>query len=583
MRSLKAYWVALALCFAPLLLYPMVAASGWRSSSDVHALLEFASSMVATTAGVMVLLHFMTTGRWFYLFISIGFVQIGAEELVHAVFSFERLWGELTPTLRWAISSTWLAGRTMLLGAFIAAYALRGRIQPSGGRAAMALRCNLVAFAISAGIALVIFRSSSLPSFVSIGSTSKQMLELGVGLSYFLVLCLYARMFARIEAAGPLLFSILMCMSFQVLIHVFVFDAKFFYDAHWDMAHVVKLLSYFFPIFGVWGETIKVHRASEDNLVNLEHEMEHRERSEAQLDLYRGHLEGLVNQRTAELQKTLDDLKRAQGQLVQSEKLAALGSLVAGVAHELNTPIGNCVTVASSLQGASEEFAHKLRAGSPVRRSDLDAYVVSTKEAAQLLARGLERAAELVNRFKQVAVDQTGSHRRGFDLKEVVEGIVVLMRPEVKRSPATLVVEIPPRIKMDSFPGAIDQLISNLINNAIAHAFEGRRQGLITIRAEQQQDGVTLVFSDNGVGMEAHVRARIFEPFFTTRLGQGGSGLGMSICYNLVVGALGGTIEVLSDPGAGCTVVMWLPLKAPHLAHEAEALQKALAPHQIPA
>lgn len=271
------------LCFSPLLFYPLVAGSGWRSSSDVHAILELASSLMAMTAGVMVLLHFFTTGRMFFLFVSVGFVQIGGEELIHAMFGFDRLWVDAPPQLRWAISTTWLTGRaTLLLFLFIAYFFGKGEVAPEQ-RVRFAAIANLIGFAGAALIAVNIFTSTGLSALVAIGSSSKQMLELALGLSYFCVFLLYVRLYFQDAARSPLLLSIVACAIFQVLVHLFVFDARVFYDAHWDAAHLLKLLGYFFPVFGVWGETMNIHARAKAQLVDLKKEMNERQQVEARL------------------------------------------------------------------------------------------------------------------------------------------------------------------------------------------------------------------------------------------------------------------------------------------------------------
>lgn len=264
----------------------------------------------------------------------------------------------------------------------------------------------------------------------------------------------------------------------------------------------------------------------------------------------------------AELEKTLDHLRRTLEELVRSEKLAALGSLVAGIAHELNTPIGNSLIVATTLRDMNRDFRQKVSAG--LRKSVLDEHVDETTYASDILIRNLQRAAELITSFKQVAVDQTSSQRREFDLAEVVNEIIVTMHPVFRKTSHTIETRIPAGISLDSYPGPLGQVITNLLNNAVLHAFDAQDEGLITLSAAVLDDGsITLSCHDNGCGISAANLKRIFDPFFTTKLGREGSGLGLNIVHNIVTGILGGTIHVESAEQAGATFTLTLPRKAP--------------------
>jgi PAS domain S-box-containing protein len=275
-------------------------------------------------------------------------------------------------------------------------------------------------------------------------------------------------------------------------------------------------------------------------------------------------LEHRVQERTQELSATLVQLTAAQSELVRAEKMSALGSLVAGIAHELNTPIGNSLTVASTLEDNAHRFADDMATG--LTRSRLDEFVTSTRQGAGILMRGLQHAAELVSSFKQVAVDQTSLNRRSFDLHATVHEILLTLGPTIRKYGHTVECDVAPDIIMDSYPGPLGQVVTNLINNALIHAFGDGRQGRVVLLASPGPDGtVQLQVSDNGVGIPEDHLTRVFDPFFTTRLGQGGSGLGLNIVYNLVTKTLGGTVHVASTPGEGATFHMVLPCKAPTL------------------
>ena len=316
------------------------------------------------------------------------------------------------------------------------------------------------------------------------------------------------------------------------------------------------------------GHVFELH--NEPVLIWSAHDVtEHRRVQEEIRDL-NVRLEARVRERTVRLQtaneelaSALEALKLAQDELVRTEKLAALGSLVAGVAHELNTPIGNSVTVASTLQDKTRDFSRELASGQ-VRRSSLEAYLDGAHTAAELLMRSLAQANELVGSFKQVAVDQTSAQRRRFGLRLVVEEVMATLSPILKKTPFKFELDIDDKTAMNGFPGPLGQVITNLVTNSLAHGFEGRKQGLMRLAARScGPDSIELIFSDDGIGIpEADLR-HIFDPFFTTKLGRGGSGLGLHIVHNIVTRVLGGRIRADSGPGAGTRFTLTLPVTAP--------------------
>jgi len=291
-------------------------------------------------------------------------------------------------------------------------------------------------------------------------------------------------------------------------------------------------------------------------IVGLNIDITERKRAEKELQRHREHLEELVSERTAAL-------RQAMHQLVQAEKLAALGHLVAGVAHELNTPLGNARLVAGTLGEHLREFASTVESGT-LRRSHLATFLARAREAVELLARNTARAADLIGQFKQVAVDQTSMRRRPFDLRQTIEELLVALRPQFRRTAHRIELDIPTALRLDSYPGPLEQVISNLIGNSLIHGFVGIDAGCIGIDAAPVDAGhIRLRYRDNGTGIPEPILNRIFEPFFTTRLGCGGSGLGLYIAYNLVTGVLGGTVEVRSQPGQGTVFDLILPIVAP--------------------
>ncbi|HEY0956103.1 MAG TPA: ATP-binding protein [Roseateles sp.] len=288
-------------------------------------------------------------------------------------------------------------------------------------------------------------------------------------------------------------------------------------------------------------------------------------------------LEETVAQRTAELTASnaelsdaLATLQKAQRELVESEKLASLGRLVAGVAHELNTPLGNALTVVSALEDRYKQLEAMLAGGGgQLRRSTLEELARDTRRGQDILQRNVQKAADLVRDFKQVAIDQTADLRRDFDLGKVVEDVLVMVEPSFKHTPHVIETDLCHGLTMNSYPGALGQVLTNLLMNALLHGFEGVERGHVKVHCERIGEAeAELSVIDDGRGMDESVRRRIFDPFFTTKLGTGGSGLGMHIVHSIVTNVLGGQIEVRSTPGQGTQMLMRLPLVAPQRAGE---------------
>ena len=262
-------------------------------------------------------------------------------------------------------------------------------------------------------------------------------------------------------------------------------------------------------------------------------------------------------------ENALHELNAAQQNLIDAERLAALGGLVAGVAHEVNNPIGISLTVASSFARRTEAFEAELKSGNGLRRSQLDEFVRTSRDAAQQLVGNLHRAGELIQSFKQVAVDRSHAERRPFNLGEATDQIIASLRPALKKAAIALSVEVPENLVIDGYPGSYGQILTNLFLNAANHAFPDGRSGTITVSARPRgNDDVELIFADNGVGMTPDVQRQAFDPFFTTRRNEGGTGLGLHIVYNLVTQQLGGRMMLDSRPGQGTTFRIIMPKTA---------------------
>ncbi|MCU6500591.1 GAF domain-containing sensor histidine kinase [Rugamonas sp. A1-17] len=257
-----------------------------------------------------------------------------------------------------------------------------------------------------------------------------------------------------------------------------------------------------------------------------------------------------LEEQNAALENALTSLRDAQGELVRQEKLASLGRLVAGVAHEINTPLGICVTATSHLV-EELKLTREDMANGTLDEDGLNQFFDIIAQSLRIMTTNTQRAAALVRSFKQVAVDQSSDDIRSFNLRKYLDEVLLSLQPKLKGKPIAVEIDCDERIEMASFPGAVSQIVTNMVVNSLVHGFEEGQSGKITISGKVDGDFVDFQFSDDGVGMDSATLAQLFDPFFTTKRGSGGSGLGAHILYNLVTGALGGTVKVVSAPGMG--------------------------------
>ncbi len=269
-----------------------------------------------------------------------------------------------------------------------------------------------------------------------------------------------------------------------------------------------------------------------------------------------------------ELETTLMHLGMAQGELVRQEKLASLGALVAGIAHEVNTPLGICVTAVSHLAEEILQVRQAL-AEKSLTENNLQAFFESTDEILRILTTNTQRASGLIRSFKQVAVDQSSDDIREIALAEYIEETLKSLRPKLKRTRHAIAVECDPELRVHSVPGALSQILTNLVINSIIHGFEHIEEGRILIAAQRKDATLTIDYQDNGSGMAPDALKHLFDPFYTTKRGRGGSGLGANIIYNLVTAKLGGSIAVDSAPGSGLHYRIRLPVQPPQSATNA--------------
>ncbi|UTF49260.1 ATP-binding protein [Desulfomicrobium sp. ZS1] len=277
-------------------------------------------------------------------------------------------------------------------------------------------------------------------------------------------------------------------------------------------------------------------------------------------------LEERVASRTAELAKAnkelqtaLGNLRQAQGQLVMSEKLAALGGLVAGVAHEINTPVGVALS-ASSTMAEKNRILNALFTKGEMKRSDLTEYLESTREGLEMSLLNLNRASDLIRSFKMVAADQVSESRRSFNVREYIGQVLLSLRPKLKKTPHRVEVECDEDLVIESYPGALSQILTNFIVNSLTHAFGEGQAGLIRIAVAKNDGTLSLTYSDDGCGIAPEVQDRIFEPFYTTARAKGSTGLGLHIVFNIVTVTLGGTVTCCSALGQGTTFQVRVPV-----------------------
>jgi PAS domain S-box-containing protein len=309
-------------------------------------------------------------------------------------------------------------------------------------------------------------------------------------------------------------------------------------------------ITYWHPLRSPSGEIVGVNVAAE--------EITQRRRAEAALRASEQELRGARDAAEAALR----NLRETQNSLIEAEKLAALGRLVAGVAHEINNPVGTGLTVASALERKTVLFAADVAQGN-LKRSSLNEFLGASREASAQLIANLNHAAELIQSFKQVATDRNNSTPRIFDLGSLTEQLAMSLRPGVEKQNLALNIECQTALDMNSYPGPYGEVITNLCLNSLTHAFPDGKNGTISIKGHAHgDDHVEIVFSDDGCGMSPEIRRKAFDPFFTTRRDQGNTGLGLHIVHSIVSNCLGGRLNLNSAPGRGTKIQLILPRTA---------------------
>lgn len=269
-------------------------------------------------------------------------------------------------------------------------------------------------------------------------------------------------------------------------------------------------------------------------------------------------LEKKVKQRTQELEFTINDLKSAQDKLVEAEKMASLGGLVAGIAHEINTPLGISLTGITHFKSVEKEL-HELYNNNKMSQENFEDFLNQTDELSTLIINNLTKTSLLVKSFKQISVDQTSEEKRDFELIKYLNNIILSINNIIKKTKHTIEIQIDSEIICDSYPGAFSQIFTNLIINSFNHGFKNIEKGTIIINAYEKDDNIIISYSDNGVGIKEEVLPKIFDPFFTTNREHGGTGLGLNIIYNIITRLLKGTIKCKSEENKGVEFIITVP------------------------
>jgi two-component system, NtrC family, sensor kinase len=271
--------------------------------------------------------------------------------------------------------------------------------------------------------------------------------------------------------------------------------------------------------------------------------------------------QAILEKKSSDLEQAFNDLTLMQNKLVEAEKMSALGSLVAGVAHEINTPVGTSITLVSMLSDETEILIKSIAQGQ-LKRSAFNSYLEIVQESTDILLSNLNRAGELVQSFKQVAVDQLSLEQRTFGIKQYLEEIIVSLSPHLKKTSHILTLSGDDTLTIESYPGALAQIATNLVTNSLSHAFGADTSGQLHFDIARQDDQAVICYTDNGRGIAPENLGKIFDPFFTTARHQGGTGLGLHIVYNLVTQKLKGNIQVQSQPDQGVLFQIVFPISA---------------------
>jgi len=382
----------------------------------------------------------------------------------------------------------------------------------------------------------------------STGILQKFLKETAINTVVFSLILLIIMLFVISKLANSLLYPIInLSERLEILSESKSYDTRLTYNSNNEIG---KLYNAFNKLF----ISISIHEKSRDQALSKATSYQQH------LEKLTNELEQRVSQRTEELSESIDTLQKAQNQLIESEKMAALGSLVSGVAHEVNTPLGNAVTGSSIIKNECSALLDMMHNGS-LKKSSLENKLEHISETSRLLFKSVMNAADLIKSFKKISIDQSIERKREFDLNEYINEVVFTFHNKLKHIPVNVKVIPDEELKITSYPGSFAQLLNNFIQNSIIHGFDnfdGKAE--ITIEKYIEDDCLYLNYSDNGNGVKEDIKDKAFEPFITTKRNAGGTGLGLNIVYNIVTQKLHGELELQSTEGKGAIFKMKIPL-----------------------
>ena len=568
-RSTPKEWtIWIALFILPLLFYPVALRSTWVSNSDVHASLEFWASLIALAAAGIVLIHFFAIGNKFFLMICLGFTLQGAIDLIHAIYSFERIWTAEQAGIVNFVPGTYVSGRLILVACIlISLYLARsGTVVEEKDRSRMAIVYTSIGFLLAI-IATTIVINSPLPQFILPGQVISRPVDFVAAIIYLVAFFLFVKLYHREGYHTPFIWSMIASIIFGFATQVYMVHSQQLYDAQFDISHVLKIFSYMFPVFGISLGTFTMYKQEGTLSRNLAISMEKEKRSTVELQRLKEGLEAKVSERTKELEAIknnlekaveertkeltesqtamlymIEDLNRqtkeikdAQDRIVRSEKLAAIGQLASSVAHELRNPLGvmkNAIYYFNML-GLGKDNAE-------------------VKENLDILSKEIENSDKIISdllEFARIKKPTLRPEKINLIVKETLDRLRI--GPDIKV--ATELKDPLPDIEVDALQ--IQQVFYNMTSNAIQAMDKG---GRLKIKTGLKGDFLETSFSDTGSGISKEKLAKIFDPLFSTK--AKGTGLGLSVCASIVEGHQG-KIEVESEVGKGTTFTVRLPIK----------------------
>ncbi len=536
-----AIWIILF--FFSFLFYPTALSSSWISNSDIHALLEFSASSAGFMSAILILILFIATGRIFFLIISLGFTLQATEDLIHAIYSFSRLWSIERSDLINFIPGTYVTGRLILVTSlFLALFAGKTVVHPNF-RIEKAISYNIKGFLI-AGFTTLIIINSPLPQFILPGHLMSRPVDFIVGCLYFLVLVLYIRIYYKSKYNIPFTWSIIGSLIFGFATQVYMVHSQNLYDAQFDISHIMKIISYFFPIGGISVGMLSMYKQKEISSLSLK---EKTEKLSEEIHAHKCTMKKM-DKMMQDLEKANNDLRQTTDQLIQTEKLSALGEMAAGVAHELNQPLNGIKIISQSIQRDISKDSLN------VNNLNLDLIDINGQ---------VNKMPEIIDHMRHSTRTTKGTDLDYVNLNDVFENSLILLKQRLRNYSIQVekkYSEDLPKIKINQIQ--IEQVFSNIIVNAglsLEKLSDRDKKIILKTYKTKNEESITCAVIDNGDGIPKEIQKKIFQPFFTTREPGKGTGLGLSVA-NRIINQHNGKIELKSEEGKGAQFMVILPI-----------------------